>query len=403
MNQISTFFHFLILHFQIFFIFIFWLFSVLRFYGGNFYFSLLFSFIIDLPIFFSTLPLMNHLIIFPSLCVLLTTISLTGFDLTFQTFLIFIHFDFISQFRKGSLYSMIDIIFEVFALFFSGVELRYVVVLLGVNFFACYAIGIATDFKFLSIPFNAFSSCLISFLHTSMGNSLNIITFIFSIILSIPHFPIPSPPQSLRAQNIKTIIYLIITFLLNVYSIYIGLEYHALSLLSDSIMSMCNSIAMVGEIIADVASRMKPSKRFSYGFKRGRVVCDFAVTILLIFVSYDMIVQALSSLIEGADDNRPPPILFFISLISLVFNLFGLFFMESFDINECSCGSDGNSMSVISEFMSASAVTASSFLSVYFGINSVDPYVSLLISFMILIISISQMKILFIILSQGTH
>ncbi|OHT06378.1 hypothetical protein TRFO_05574 [Tritrichomonas foetus] len=390
-------------HLNLYFILLFWIFSNVRFYSGNIYFSILFAFLFHLPFFITNLPIKSHVLLFPSLTLLFTSISLTYLDMSFQAFLIFLQFDFIFQFKSGSLYSLIDILFEIFALFLSDFEsddLKYVILMIGLNFCSCYSICIATDFKLFNNTFNLFSSCLIALLHTSKGAPLNTVIFIFSLFLSLPHLPIPTPPQQLNLANVKCIFYILISLFTNIISMVVGLKYHNLSLVSDAMMSTCNCVAMGGEIVADVAARMKPTKKFSFGFKRGKVTCDFAVTVLLIYVSYDLIVQAITSILEPQIEIDASPILFFVSLLGFGLNLFGVFFLDTLNLTNCTCASDGNSMSVISDFMSSTAVVISAFLSVYYGINFIDPFVSILISLMILSISFSQMIELLNILMQ---
>ena len=356
--------------------------------------------------------------------------------------------------------------------------------MLCLNFCSCYVISIVTDFQFLPKTFTFISTCLSAFLQCSTGNPINSLIFIFSLFFSLPHFPLPVAPQQISYKNFKVIIYIILTIVCNIIAIEYGALYNALSIVSDAMMSMCNCITMIGEIIADIASYLPPTKKFPYGFKRGTIICDFTVTILLIYVTFDLISTAISTLVSNdfyssstmseisysnsssilmssptlvssflsffltsnknsisslnylnrnnisklntsfyqsrflldlnnntqnitnnelknlSNDTDSPIALLYISLLGFLNNAFGVFFLGTIQIKTCTIAEDGNSMSVFTDFISSLAVVLCSTLSVCFNINYFDPFVSIFISLMILIISLSRMIKLIAILLQ---
>lgn len=407
-----------------------------------------------------------------------SSITLTNFDISYQVFIIFLNFDTINQIKKTSLYGILNIIIFGITISQTGcTNLQYIILVLCLNFCSCYLIDITTDFQFFPSTFTFISSCLSSFLQCSTGSPLNSMIFLFSLFLSLPHFPLPVAPQRINYENFKVIIYIILTVVCNIIAIEYGFLYNVLSLVSDAMMSMCNCVTMIGEIIADIASYLPPTKRFPYGYKRGIIICDFTVTILLIYVTFDLISTAISTIISNdfysvstnelksasnissssiflsspslfssffhlfsmphknsmsslnhsnsliqsfsaaelensthisignentsfSNGSGSPMALFYVALIGLFNNTFGVFFLGTIQIRTCTVSDDGNSMSVFSDFISSVSVVLCSIFSVFFKINYLDPFISIFISLMILVLSVSRMLKLLTILLQ---
>lgn len=474
--MIPDYFYFFRRNLQYLFILAIWILSIIRNHGGNVYYSTISAIIIYIPFITSNLSLSQHFILIPSLILLFSTITLTNFDLSYQIFIIFLNVDTIIQIKNMTLYAILDIIIFGFSIFQTGcTDLRYIILVLTLNFCSCYMIDIATNFQFIHNGFTFFTACISSFLQCSTGQQMNTFVFLFSLFLSLPHFPLPVPPQRISYENFKVIIYIILTLLCNIIAIEYGILYNALTIISDAMMSMCNCVTMIGEIIADIASYMPPTKNFPYGFKRGIIICDFTVTILLTYVTFDLISSAISTLISydftssmtnsnnnsssillssspslvssllslfaspAANNANPlqtnssennflllqdigntsqsitngnindininsknPMELFYVALLGMLNNLFGLFFLGTIHFTTCTIAEDGNSMSVFSDFISSLSVVLCSILSVFFKIDFIDPFISIFISLMIFSLSISRMFKLFKILMQST-
>lgn len=445
------------------FIFAIWILTIIRNNGGSVYYSIIFALLLYIPFTVTDISIAQHVTLFSSLIMLFSSITLTNFDISYQIFIVFLNFNTIEQMKNSSLYGILNIIlFGVSIIQTTCSNLQYIILVLCLNFISCYVISIFTDYQFFPKTFTFTSSCLTSFLQCSAFQPFNSIIFIFSLFLSLPHFPLPVSPQRISYKNFKVIIYIILTVICNIISIEYGLIFNALSLVSDAMMSMCNCITMIGEIIADIASFLPPTKKFPYGFKRGTIICDFAVTILLIYVTFDLISTAITEIISNDfylastestnsssslllstspslvssvfslfsmknkfvnqsffvlqfnntsnitnteninlnNDSESPMSLLYIALLGMLNNLFGVFFLGTIQIKTCTIADDGNSMSVLSDFISSFSVVLCSIFSVFFNINYLDPFVSILISLMILILSINRMIKLLMILLQ---
>lgn len=388
-------------HYGIYNIIVCWCFSYLFVRPKSYYYSFLFAFLVQFPFLAKEITIRQHILLYPTYTLQLTTMSLMPTNIATTLFITSLHLDFIQQIHDGSLFAFFHIIIESLIYFYSVEINRYHFILISMNFLTCYFIKIAFKFE-KERAFTFTSSCFITFLSTSCGNLINWIIFLSCIFLSIPRLPLNVAPQKLSVQNWKCIIYILFGMIINVICIMYGVKYGALSLVGDSLMSVCNNAAMVGQIIADISTRMKPTKQFSFGKSRALVICDFSVTILLCYITFDLITSSIKSLVEPSEEPYNGYILIVLAFLGLMLNVFGTFFLGSINIKTCSCGTDGNSMSVISDLLSSCAVLLSQLLSKFLLIDMIDPFISLLISFMIIGISLPQMKELIHILMQAT-
>lgn len=214
------------------------------------------------------------------------------------------------------------------------------------------------------------------------------------MVLSFPKFSLRKLNNlseiKLRSQDIKCLIYNIISTIVNLIAIKIGIDYKVLSMVSDGILAICNSCAIYFSIIASVYSEYEPTKHFSYGYKPSIYICNFAVTIFISYVSIDLLVTSIKSLIVKNKSNQNDSyITLYISIIGLLVNLIGFILIkEPGDENK----SDGNILAITSDTLSGVAIIINNYLRIYHHIMFVDPFISGACSLMILILSLSKIK-----------
>jgi cobalt-zinc-cadmium efflux system protein len=165
-------------------------------------------------------------------------------------------------------------------------------------------------------------------------------------------------------------------------------------------MSLCNTAALFGTVVADIAFPIAASHRFSFGFRRAKIVCAFTITVVLCFVSATLFAESLQQLLrpgEGADDD---PAVIVLATSSFVVNVAAALYFGSINIRTCSCGSGGAAMSILSDLISSAAVVITSLVRLAFQVVWLDPFVSLLISAMIFAITAAEMRGLAMIVLQ---
>ena len=235
---------------------------------------------------------------------------------------------------------------------------------------------------------------IINILDIFMELKVNYVLFISSMVLSFPKFSLRKLNNlseiKLRSQDIKCLIYNIISTIVNLIAIKIGIDYKVLSMVSDGILAICNSCAIYFSIIASVYSEYEPTKHFSYGYKPSIYICNFAVTIFISYVSIDLLVTSIKSLIVKNKSNQNDSyITLYISIIGLLVNLIGFILIkEPGDENK----SDGNILAITSDTLSGVAIIINNYLRIYHHIMFVDPFISGACSLMILILSLSKIK-----------
>lgn len=431
-------------------------FEVCRNHGAYLFYSIFFALLLIIPFFHRKLSIVQYILLYLAFALLISSTSLIQIDLSFNIFLVLLHIEIIKEIPNKSIYSIIAFIIEIYAVYehCQPFCLHYFLIIFF-NFISCLIIHRILDSQFIESPFTLISSNFIAFLNPFNGYEVNSIILILSLILTIPHFPLSVLFHPIGFENLKVLIYVLLSLSLNVITIKFGLQFNALSLISDAMMSMCDCIAMIGEILADVSSNFPADKKFLFGYKRAKIICDFSISILLLYITFDLLNASIQTLLSIPDEfasqimpNPPkanylestvvsslfsfiPPnnmnvfldstsnitidmsvepitdireskkILLYLSLIGLCVNTFGAFFLGTIQITTCAIDQGGNAMSLISDLLSSVSVVISSFMSVFFGIEFFDPIVSILISIMIFILSIAQMRDLIRILIQS--
>jgi cation diffusion facilitator family transporter len=389
-------------HFKLYFIAIFWIWSLF----GRARISVFWSFIpaalCAIPLSLSHCSISGTVILFSAFTMLFGSLLLCGFDPSYQLFLVFLQFDFFETITNSFFIPAVSMVAQGLTLFLAEPANRYVFLLLGFIAVSSFAIVKFGPPVFRS-PFSLQTTCLIAFVHIFNHKPVSAGIFFISLFLSIPRVTLPRPtePVVFTSETKKSLIYVVITVVLSVSAVNIGLQYHALAVVSDGVMSCCNCFAILGSILADIIAKLPQTSRFSYGFKRTPVIADFAVAIVLLIVSANFMSTSISSLVHTPDSEEDPPnILFVISFLGIVTTIWGSIAIGNLDFRACSFGMNGKSLSIVSDLFSSVSALIATVVKVKFHVESLDPFVSLLISCVIFGMAVKEMREVIGVLSQ---
>jgi zinc transporter 5/7 len=184
----------------------------------------------------------------------------------------------------------------------------------------------------------------------------------------------PKPVWTSEAKRL--ILFFFLNFAFMFVEFWVGLATNSLGLLSDAFHMLCDNISLCYSAATALFSHQPPTAQFSFGFARLEIVTSFTNGILLLYISVNLLAEAISRLItpeEIREDN-----LLLVSVLGLFVNLLGLCFTND---------SSGNSvflrsifLHVLVDSLGSVAVILSSICVVKFGILICDPICSLLIA-----------------------
>ena len=362
-----------------------------RFTGKNpIYISLLISLIFIGPLAFSLkLSIGQIFLAYFSIALSLSSVLLINISSYEQILLIFLHYDIANSMFSHSTFSILLFFSEIWYIF-SVNWTKFEFLMLAFNFLSACTMRLSLD-RDTQKPFTFENSFLIAFISVLLKSTVNPKFFFFSLAASIPRRGFPCPPQKLTFSNWKSLFYVFLSVSTNGYILYYSTMNGALTLASDALTSMSSNIAILGAITTDVASRMLGTRTFTYGFSSSMVICDFASAILQIIAATKVIFESIENLIIGISDDgeEGDSNLIILAVVSLAVNIFGALFMDNFESNDAepSCSLDGGALTIVCELISSAAVVFSSFLMSVFNMKFIDPYMSLLIGFLIYIVS----------------
>jgi zinc transporter 5/7 len=195
---------------------------------------------------------------------------------------------------------------------------------------------------------------------------------VLSFRLRIDSFPKPSwTPEAKRL-----LLFFAINFLFMFVEFWVGLTTNSLGLLSDAFHMLCDNISLFYSAATALFSRQPPTAQFPFGFARLEMVTTFTNAILLLYISTNLLAEAISRLVTPepiSEDN-----LLLVSVLGLFVNLLGLCFTSD---------SSGDSvflrsifLHVLVDTLGSVAVILSAICVVKFGILICDPICSLLIA-----------------------
>ena len=368
-----------------------WIMFEFRNRGASLYLALNLSALVIVPLFAQGMSIGESMLLFCSLALVLSTAVLMRFDFGQSAFFCFIHMELIECLTRKSLYSMVVVIAETVCICYGVSVTRYVAMLLGMNLFACLSICIVFRFD-LDTMFSGGSTFLAAFLSIVTSKSVNVKAFLFSCFFSLPRLPLPIPPQALTDENRRSLMFAFVSFCVNIVSFSYGVKYKSMAVQSGALKSVSNNAAMVGAVLADLCSRIKPNPVFRYGYGRTRVICKFTVSILLLYFSYERLCVSLTSLISHARSDRIAADLFIVNVVSFLLNVGGVFFLGTINPTTCTLSEGASTVPLIIDLSLSTSELLCTILSFAFGITVLDSYVSLATSVTLLMLSIPRLR-----------
>ncbi|EAY09660.1 cation efflux family protein [Trichomonas vaginalis G3] len=304
-----------------------------------------------------------------------------------------------STLLRSSVYSIFLICADSFFLFKCNPD-QSTLILIIITFISALTFNLATD-KYYTKIFSIYPLIFISFLANCFEYRIESSYFLIGAIFSLPRRGFPCKPQKLTFENWKSIIYIIIQFVLNFYTLYYSMTHHALTLMADALSSLANNIAFVGAIVSDVATRMNNTKTFSFGFVSCKPVTDLSAAILQSIVLFRIFIDTINAFIEEDEitGNDNDPMLLVLSILGLVVTALGVFFVGGNDDDKnnekeqkSKCSFDSETLMVLCDLFGSIAVVTSSFLISVFNMKFIDPYVSLFNAVMVSIVTYPSIK-----------
>jgi hypothetical protein len=114
---------------------------------------------------------------------------------------------------------------------------------------------------------------------------------------SLRHLPLLVLRRSIGFSNLEIIPYFTVSALLCIFSIVVGVQSRELSIVGAEIMRVCHILALMGIVVPAIAFPFRTPAHFSFGVTRFDVVCSFAFTVLLCFISSSLVIELVESLI----------------------------------------------------------------------------------------------------------
>jgi cation diffusion facilitator family transporter len=148
-------------------------------------------------------------------------------------------------------------------------------------------------------------------------------------------------------------------------------------------------------------AKFPPTSRFSYGFKRMPVIADFAVVIVLLILSANFMSTSIGSLLHPPENVKNPPVfLLVLSIAGIVSTIWGSFVIGGLNLRTCSFGGSGKALSIISDLFTSITAFISTVIKMKFHVESIDPFVSLLISCVIFGMAVNELRDVLSVLGQ---
>lgn len=384
---------------SIMFILTFWCWFEARKHGLEIYYSLVFSIIFLLPYISLEKNLYFLFLLYSSFSLLISTIVLTQITFSHQVFISLLHIELIRSIIQKSPVSILCIFAEFYSIYMFEVINHYIIFILMLHFLAIIGLFIVFDYQVFE-PFNGISTLLTSILSIFSSQTINVPLFIIFILFSLPRFPLPFTINETTIDDLKTFLFSSLSFSINVTTFFFGVKYKSSSQQSVSLMSISNNVALFLSVIANIESRNPPNSRFSFGFERVNILCEFAMSILLLFSSYHCISISMVHIVDMRLNTRTSKELLILTTVSCFMDLFRSFSVRSVDSLHCQLLDQSELVPLIIDFTLSFAAIISTCLSYVFSINFLDPIVSLSTAAMLFSLSIPKFRKCFSILQE---
>lgn len=188
-------------------------------------------------------------------------------------------------------------------------------------------------------------------------------------------------PQSREARIAA---YMLITLLVMLLEFAYGYFANSLGLICDSFHMLLDACSLIVGLVAAVLSRKEPNVENPFGYARYEVFCSFINGILLLFIAFYVILEALERIVNGAKTDGP--YIFVVAFIGLLVNIIGVLFFHDSCSHSHGCNSDHNLRGIyfhiLADLLGSIAVLCSS-IAISFGLWFADPLFSGLCAFLI--------------------
>ncbi|OHT08262.1 hypothetical protein TRFO_23274 [Tritrichomonas foetus] len=233
--------------------------------------------------------------------------------------------------------------------------------------------------------------CITIQLYLGERIKLSTIFFIVLTIIDIQIKPIPKLQFSNEAKRLLS--FFTINFIFMFAEFYVGFSTNSLGMISDAFHMMCDNTSLFFSSLASILSHNGHILEgqflsFPFGLKQIESVCTFANTILLFFISFNLLSESIQRLL------KPPKIgeenLIIVSVLGFLVNLVGLFFTDTGDKENTFMKSIN--LHILVDTLGSVAVIISSICISKFNIYICDPICSFLISISIFYSTIPLIK-----------
>jgi len=177
----------------------------------------------------------------------------------------------------------------------------------------------------------------------------------------------------------RLIFSIILNFTITAVEVIGGLLSGSLALLGDSLHNFSDAMSLIASYIALRIGERRANEKYTFGYKRAEILVAFVNSAVLIGVSLFLFVEAY----ERFESPRPVDtgIMLSVALVGLIANLLSVLLLHghAHGLNVRSAY-----LHLLSDTLSSVAVVAGGLLILFYGINWVDPLVTVLIALYIL-------------------
>lgn len=179
--------------------------------------------------------------------------------------------------------------------------------------------------------------------------------------------------------------YLILTTLIMILEFAYGYFSNSLGLISDSFHMLLDAVSLVVGLVATAISVKSPNSANPFGYCRYEVLCSFINGVLLVFIAFYVMVEAIGRLLSSPEIEGP--YLFLVAFIGLMVNVIGVVFFH--DTHGCSHDHNmrGIYLHILADLLGSISVLLSSW-AISYGYWVADPICSAACSILIFLSAI---------------
>ncbi len=195
-------------------------------------------------------------------------------------------------------------------------------------------------------------------------------------------------PHTHHVQGKKLFITVVLNIIITLSQIIGGLASGSLALLSDALHNFSDVLALLIAYIANRLSSYPDTKDKTFGYKRAEILAALFNASILIGVALFLIIEAFNKLRAPVNINSIWVI--GLGLLSIALNTLSVLFVKG-DSHD-SLNIKAVYLHLLSDVVTSIAVVAGGILMYYFGLFWVDPIISLLIAFYLIVSSLKLIK-----------